>query len=271
MKQASLFACYRISFLNTEHCRELNQQNHTLRKSVLAQGGKQLLNNSPHQICGEAKELIFIAICDVKPAQDEAVYRQMEKLGSSGGVTPLIIGRLFSAADVMLLLHSPDMELLDDYLIRNVRRIKDVQELAVVPIYEFKLLSSFDFMVEPEQEGTETVTPFEPEDLLFFMAKIDIEPTKDRAVYKSILSLEPTDEVIPLMTGHTFHSKDFDAVLFFLTRSLGSAWDFVKALRTIQGVWDTEVNLIAHFEGLVPLKKFKELASTRSVHRVIAD
>ena len=187
----------------------------------------------------------------------------MEKLGRSKGVTPLVIGRLFEGADAMLILHSPDMESLDDYLIKNVRSIRDILELIVVPIYEFKLLSSFDFMIEPEQKGAETI-PFEPEDLLFFMAKIDVAPTKDRAVYKSISSIEPTDEVTPLMTGHTFHSKDFDLVLFFLARSLESAWEFVKALRVIHGVWDTQVNLIAHFEGLVPLKQFKKLVSTMS-------
>lgn len=218
-----------------------------------------------------AKELIFITICDVKPGEDEAVYRQMEKLRSSGVVTPLVIGRLFEGADVMLLLHSTDMESLDDYLIKNVRNIMNIQELIVVPIYEFKLLSSFDFMVEPaaEEEGTET-TPSEPEELLFFMAKIDVAPTKDRAVYKRILSIEPTDEAVPLMTGHTFHSKDFDLVLFFLAKSLEGAWEFVKTLRVIDGVWDTEVNLIAHFEGLVTLKRFRELVSmmsTRSSHR----
>jgi hypothetical protein len=184
----------------------------------------------------------------------------MEKLRSSGGVTPLVIGRLFEGADIILLLHSPDMESLDDYLIKNVRSISDVQELIVVPIYEFKLLSPFDFMTELEQKGMET-TPTEPTDLLFFVAKIDVAPTRDRAVYESISSIEPTDDAMPLMAGHTFHSKDFDSVLFFLAKSLESAWEFVKALRAIRGVWDTEVNLIAHFEGLVPLKQFKELIS----------
>jgi len=218
-----------------------------------------LLNNTLVNFVG-AKELIFITICDVRPGQDETVYRQIEKLRSGRGVTPLVIGRLFEGADVMLLLHSADIETLDDYLIENVRSVMDIEELIVVPIYEFKLLSSFDFMVEPEHEGTMT-TPLESEDLLFFMAKVDVAPTKDRAVYERVLSIEPTDEAIPLMTGHTFHSKEFDLVVFFLAKSLESAWEFVKELRVIDGVWDTEVNLIAHFEGLVTLKRFKELVS----------
>ncbi len=205
-----------------------------------------------------------MTICDVKPGQDETVYNKMFHyfLRSSGAVTPLVIGRLFEKADVMFLLHSADMESLDDYLIKNVRSITDVRELIVVPIYEFKLLSSFDFMVETDEESAGARTaPFESEELLFFMAKIDVAPAKDRAVYNRILSLEPTDEVIPLMTGHTFHSKEFDLVLFFLARGLESAWEFVKWLRVIDGVWDTEVNLIAHFEGLVALRRFKDLVS----------
>jgi len=212
------------------------------------------------------KELIFIATCDVKSGQDEAVYSRIEKLRSDGAVTPLVVGRLFEEADVMLLLHSADMESLDNYLIKNVRNIVDIQELAVVPIYEFRLLSSFDFMVEPEPGGRETPQP-EPEELLFFLTKIDVAPTKDRAVYERILSIKPTEEAVPLMTGHTFHTKDFDLVVFFLAKSLESAWAFVKALRVIDGVWDTEVNLIAHFEGLVPLKRFKKLVSVKSAQK----
>jgi len=190
----------------------------------------------------------------------------MERLRRGMGVTPLVIGRLFEGADILLLLHSADMESLDDYLVKNVRAITDIQELIVVPIYEFRLLSSFDFMVEPEQEATET-TPSETEDLLFFMAKIDVAPTKDRTVYDHVSSMEPADYSIPLMAGHTFHSKDFDLILFFLARNLESGWEFVKALRVIDGVWDTEVNLIAHFEGLVSLNRFKELVSAQAERR----
>jgi len=210
------------------------------------------------------KKLIFMTVCDVKPGQDEAVYSKMLHyfLRSSGAVTPLVIGRLFERADVMFLLHSADMESLDDYLMKNVRSIRDVIELIVVPIYEFKLLSSFDFMVETDEESA-GMEPLESEELLFFMAKIDVAPAKDRDVYNHILSLEPTDEAMPLMTGHTFHSKEFDLVLFFLAKSLESAWEFVKWLRVIDGVWDTEVNLIAHFEGLVTLRRFKELAPVK--------
>lgn len=223
-----------------------------------------MLNNTLVKICEGENELISITICDVKPGQDETVYSQMEKLRSNQTVTPLVIGRLFEEADIMLLLHSTNMESLDDYLIKNVRSIQNIQELIVIPIYEFKLLSSFNFMIEPTTEETTEPTSFEPEELLFFMAKIDVAPTKDHAVYNNILSIKPTNNAIPLMTGHTFHSKEFDLVLFFLAKNLENAWKFVKTLRLIEGVWDTEVNLIAHFEGLTTLKRFKELVSKTS-------
>lgn len=208
------------------------------------------------------ENLFFIAVCDVKPGRDEAAYGQMEKLRDDKAVTPLVIGRLFEEADVMLLLHSTSIDALNDYLVKNVRSIKDVEELVVVPIYRFRLLSSFDFMVEPEQEGTGSA-PAESEELLFFMARVDVAPGKDLAVYDGILSLRPEEESVPLMMGHTFHSKEFDLVLFFLAKNLESAWEFVKALRALDGVWDTDIGLIAHFEAMTTLRRFKELASAK--------
>jgi len=66
--------------------------------------------------------------------------------------------------------------------------------------------------------------------------------------------------VVPLMTGHTFHSKEFDLVLFFLARDLEAAWEYGKQIRAIDGVWDTRFSVIAHFEPLVPLERFREYA-----------
>ena len=101
----------------------------------------------------------------------------------------------------------------------------------------------------------------EVEDLLMIMARIDVAPRMDRSVHDSVTSLSKNDSVIPLMAGHTFHSKEFDLVLFFLTKNLESAWEYGKILRSIEGVWDTELGLIAHFEGLVPLEKFRVLVN----------
>ncbi len=177
----------------------------------------------------------------------------------------MVIGRLFEGADVLLLLRSADLESVDDYLIKKVRSITDIQELTVVPIYEFRLLSSFNFVTDSRREAAGSSSSLEPEELLFFMTKIDVASTKDDAVYEHILSIDSDDETIPLMTGHTFHSKDFDIVLFFLAKHLESAWRFIKALRAVDGVLDTDVGLIAHLEGLIPLKRFKELVTPTSV------
>ncbi len=205
--------------------------------------------------------MIAIAICDVKSGRDEEAYDFIEKLESSQQVTPLLIGRLFESADAVLLLHCVDMESLDDYLMEKIRSNIDIQELVIVPIYEFKLLSSFDFMVDLELEVAET-EQLVSEDFLLFMAKIDVAPTKDKAVYDYAESIQQTDENVPLMLGHTFHSEEFDLVLFFLSKNLERAWEFAKMLRAIDGVLDSEMNLVAHFEGLVTLEQFKELAST---------
>ena len=73
---------------------------------------------------------------------------------------------------------------------------------------------------------------------------------------------QESDDVIPLMSGHTFHSKEFDLLLFFLSKDIESAWEFSKILRAVKGVRDTELSLIAHFEALVPLEQFRKLASS---------
>jgi len=213
--------------------------------------------------------LIFIALLDIKPGNDDSAYEATGKLKGDGVVTPLLIGRIFEESDIVLLLHSDDLEALDDYLIRNVRKTEATQELVVVPIYEFTLLPSFDSVVEMGEEPAEEALAEAPvgeqawgDELLMVMARIDVAPGMDRAVRSDVVSLTKDGGVIPLMAGHTFHSKEFDLVLFFLSRDLEAAWEFGKLLRSIEGVWDTEFSIIAHFEPMVPLERFREFASS---------
>ncbi|MFB0558466.1 MAG: hypothetical protein ACETVY_05040 [Candidatus Bathyarchaeia archaeon] len=214
--------------------------------------------------------MIFITLVDIKPGLDEEAYATLGELGREDSVTPLLIGRIFEGSDILLLLHSDDLEDLDDYLIRNVRRTAAAEELVVIPIYEFTLLPSFDSVVEIGEEPAEVTTeeapfedPAEADELLMFMARVDVAPRMDREVHKAVASLRQGEGVIPLMAGHTFHSKEFDIVLFFLSGDLESAWEFGKRLRSIEGVWDTDFSLIAHFEAMVPLEKFREFVSSR--------
>ncbi|UCH57539.1 MAG: hypothetical protein JSV18_01055 [Candidatus Bathyarchaeota archaeon] len=217
----------------------------------------------------ERKDLFFIAFVDIKPGLDEEAYEILEGLKGEAGVEPLLIGRIFERADILLLLHSEKLEALDDYLIRNVRKLAAAEELVVVPIYEFTLLPSFNSVVELDSDmgasGQRDETSEETSELdefLLIVAKIDIAPGMDRQVHQAVVSIHDSQEgVIPLIAGHTFHSKEFDLVLFFLSRNLDSAWKFGKRLRSMNGVWDTELSLIAHFEALAPLERLRELAS----------
>lgn len=187
----------------------------------------------------------------------------MGELKGDGVVTPLLIGRIFEESDIILLLHSDDLEALDDYLIKNVRKTEATQELVVVPIYEFALLPSFDSVVEMGEAPEAPVGEQAWEDeLLMVMARIDVAPGMDKAVRSAVVSLTKDSGVTPMMAGHTFHSKEFDLVLFFLSRDLEAAWEFGKLLRSIEGVWDTEFSIIAHFEPMVPLEQFREFASS---------
>jgi DNA-binding Lrp family transcriptional regulator len=209
--------------------------------------------------------MIFLAFIDIKPGLDELAYSAFESLGPEKGVTPLLIGRVFEEFDILLLIHTEEMEELDDYLIQNVRSSEAAEELIVVPIYEFTLLPSFDSIVELEAGNTSEIVAGEPDtslesdELLLFMAKIDVEQGMDRTVMDAVTYLQAGDAVTPLMAGHTFHSQDFDLVLFFLARDLDSAWEFGKRIRVIKGVRDTSTNLIAHFEAMVPLEKFRDI------------
>lgn len=213
--------------------------------------------------------MIFIVLVDIKPGQDDQAYEVMGELEGDGVVTPLLIGRIFEESDVLLLLHSDILEALDDYLITNVRNTEAAEELVVVPIYEFALLPSFDSVVEIGEEPAETApeeallgSPSDSEELLMLMARVDVAPGKDRAVRNAVVSLGEGPGVIPLMAGHTFHSKEFDLVLFFLSRDLEAAWEFGKLLRSIDGVWDTDFSIMAHFEAMVPVERFREFASS---------
>ena len=212
--------------------------------------------------------MIFIALLDIKPGNDDSAYEATAELKGDGTITPLLIGRIFEESDIILLLHSDDLEALDDYLIKNVRKTKTTQELVVIPIYEFTLLPSFDSVVEIGEKPAEETPAEAPagetawgDELLMIMARIDVAPGMDRAVHSTVASLTEDSGVIPLIAGHTFHSKEFDLVLFFLSRDLEAAWTFGKLLRSIEGVWDTDFSIIAHFEPLVPLERFREFAS----------
>jgi hypothetical protein len=209
--------------------------------------------------------MIFISLIDTKTGLDEEGYKDVESLVPDKGVTPLLVGRVFEESDVLLLLHSDNMVDVDDYLIQHVRKSEAAQELTLIPIYEFRLLPSFDSVSELDQEMAPVGESSEDyglgDELLMMMLKIDVAPTMDKAVQGEVFDVQGNEKIIPLMAGHTFHSKEFDVVLFFLAYSLEAAWDFVKHIRSIEGVWDTVLGIMAHFESMVPLEEFREYAS----------
>ncbi len=210
--------------------------------------------------------MIFISLIDTKTGLDEEGYKDVEALVPDKGVTPLLIGRVFEESDVLLLLHSDNLVDVDDYLIQHVRKSEAAQELTLIPIYEFRLLPSFDSVSELDQEMApvgESSEGYGPGDeLLMMMLNIDVAPTMDIPVQEEVFEVQGNERIIPLMAGHTFHSKEFDVVLFFLAYSLEAAWDFVKHIRSIEGVWDTKLGILAHFEAKVPLEEFREYAAT---------
>jgi hypothetical protein len=208
-------------------------------------------------------------LVDIKPGWDEEAYSKLEELKENDLVTPLLIGRTLETADILLLLWSERLEAMDDYMIMNVRSLVSTEELVLIPIYEFTLLPSFESVIELESED-EISTPKEGFDEVYdessemtlIMVRFDITPGKDREVHNKITLLEhQEDDIVPLMAGHTFHSKEFDSLLFYLSNNLESMWEFSKTLRSIDGIRDSDSSIIAHFEALTPLKNFKDYAS----------
>jgi hypothetical protein len=208
--------------------------------------------------------LICISLIDVKTGHDEEAYIAMEKLAPDEGVTPLLVGRVFEESDILLLLHSDTLTRVDDYLIKHVRNTQAAQDLTLVPIYEFSLLPYFDSVTdlnqEPFHDESSDDYDVDEDDLLMIMLNIDVAPTMDKEVQEKIFKIHREEKIIPLMAGHTFHSKEYDVVLFFLANNLEATWEYVKKIRTIEGVWDTKIGILAHFEAMVPIEKFREYA-----------
>ena len=208
--------------------------------------------------------MIFITIIDVKSGYDEIAYTEIGSLVPENKVTPILIGRIFEESDILLLLHSENLTEVDDYLIEHVRKSEAAQEITLIPIYEFSLLPSFDSVSELDQEFDVEEGYLKEDDIdeeyLMIMINIDIAPTMDKHVEKSIIELSGKENIIPLMAGRTFHSKEFDMVQFFLADNLEAAWSYVKKIRSIEGVWDTKLSIIAHFESMVSLEEFRNFA-----------
>ena len=208
--------------------------------------------------------MIFITIIDVKSGYDEIAYTEIGSLIPEKNVTPILIGRIFEESDILLLLHSENLTEVDDYLIEHVRKSEAAQEITLIPIYEFSLLPSFDSVSELDQEFDVEEGYLKEDDIdeeyLMIMINIDIAPTMDKHVEKSIIELSGKENIIPLMAGRTFHSKEFDMVQFFLADNLEAAWSYVKKIRSIEGVWDTKLSIIAHFESMVSLEEFRNFA-----------
>jgi hypothetical protein len=136
-------------------------------------------------------------LVDIKPGWDEEVYSKLEELKENNLVTPLLIGRTLETADILLLLWSEYLEVMDDYLIENVRNLVSTEELVLIPIYEFTLLPSFESVIELESED-EISTPEEELDefydesseMILIMVRFDITPGMDREVHNKITLLE---------------------------------------------------------------------------------
>jgi hypothetical protein len=128
-----------------------------------------------------------------------------------------------------------------------MRSIKEIRETMVYPITSFKGLAEFslgDFQSSYSDQDKAVEFPL-------FTVKIDVAPTKDVEVYQELSRLDMTDTVLPAFVGYTFQQADFDIGFYFFAMDTQSAWDFIQSVRSIEGVWDTEIGIVTHIKSLV--------------------
>ena len=192
---------------------------------------------------------LFMVVLDVDAGYDKLAYELLLKnLEKTERVIPLFIGQIFETADLEIMIQAADVESLNEFILKRMRSIKEIRETMVYPITSFKGLAEFslgDFQSSYSDQDKAVEFPL-------FTVKLDIAPTKDVKVYQTLSKLSMTDAILPAFVGYTFQQADFDIGFYFFAMDLQSAWDFVQSeLRSIDGVWDTEIGVVMHIKSLV--------------------
>ncbi len=192
---------------------------------------------------------LFMIVLDVEAGYDKLAYELLLKnLVKTESVIPLFIGQIFETADLEIMIQAVDVESLNDFILQRIRSIKEIREIMVYPITSFKGLAQFSLAdFQSSYAAQETAVEFP-----LFTMKIDIAPTKDVEVYQALSKLTMTDTILPAFVGYTFQQADFDIGFYFFASSTESAWNFVQSkIRTLEGVWDTEIGVVTHIKSLV--------------------
>jgi hypothetical protein len=192
---------------------------------------------------------LFMVVLDVDAGYDKLAYELLLKnLEKTDRVIPLFIGQIFETADLEIMIQAADVESLNEFILKRMRSIKEIRETMVYPITSFKGLAEFslgDFQSSYSDQDKAVEFPL-------FTIKLDVAPTKDVEVYHTLSKLSMTDTILPAFVGYTFQQADFDIGFYFFAMDLQSAWDFVQSeLRSIDGVWDTEIGVVMHIKSLV--------------------
>ncbi|MFX1518564.1 MAG: hypothetical protein ACFFCD_01375 [Promethearchaeota archaeon] len=193
---------------------------------------------------------LFMVVLDVDAGYDKFAYELLLKnLEKTERVIPLFIGQIFETADLEIMIQATDVDSLNEFILKRMRSIKEIRETMVYPITSFKGLAEFslaNFQSSYSSDQDKTV------EFPLFTIKLDVAPTKDVGVYQTLSKLSMTDTILPAFVGYTFQQADFDIGFYFFAMDLQSAWDFVQGeLRSIDGVWDTEIGVVIHIQSLV--------------------
>ncbi len=201
---------------------------------------------------------LFMAVCDVEAGLDEIAHEKlMKNMKPTETVKPLFIGQIFETADLEVMLQATDVDELNEFILDKIRSIKEIREIMVFPITSFRGLAQFGLA---DLKNSYIPPKGEPVELPLFMVKLDVEPTKDVDVYQKLSEIPMSDDVLPAFLGYTFQQADFDIGFYFFATDTKTAWDFVNgSIRTIDGVWDTEVTIIVHIHPFVSAKELSAI------------
>lgn len=159
-------------------------------------------------------------------------------------VLPVSIGYIKNKGDYIIPMLIKDIADVDDVLIDLVRSVGGVSD---VKSYIFNL---------HVPEGDEEKEHAAEEDaaavmMAHGMVFIDVASGQDRHVLKTVLNSSDEDVMINFV-GHCFHSFDCDMVAFVSAFNHSILFEWVRSkIRTVEGVLDTDVDVISGMEPLI--------------------
>lgn len=181
---------------------------------------------------------------------DDAVLEGLTKNFSENpneAILPVSIGYVKTKGDYIIPMLVQDVAEVDDLIIDKIRSVEGVSDIKS---YLFNMQ-----VPQAEEDEMAEGTPLLAHGIIF----VDVAGGKDREALEKISALGDEDVSINFL-GHCFHSFDCDMIAFVSARSHGRLFEWVREkIRPIDGVLDTDVEIISGMEPLLSLEEAQTL------------